>query len=62
MSTDFASHRTFKTDGINSVLFIQERVIMANCDKRHTVNISSLDEGEDANEEKLSFLRITLLF
>ncbi len=48
------NERTFKTgQGINSVLFIQEHVIMAQCAKRSTVNVSSLDEGKSSRSNTL---------
>ncbi len=47
---DIFCTRTFETDRINSVLFIGERVIMANCDKRSTADISSLDKGKCLDE------------
>ncbi len=38
------SFRLFNTKGINSVMFIQEQVIMAKCAKRGTATIGSLDD------------------
>ncbi len=35
----------FDTTDKNSMLFIGERIIMAQCSKRSTVNVSSLDVG-----------------
>ncbi len=43
------NEKTFKTEGINSVLFIEEHLIMAGCNRRSTVNISNLDEGREAS-------------
>ncbi|TRY79645.1 hypothetical protein TCAL_12607 [Tigriopus californicus] len=42
--------RMFSTLLKNSMLFIGERVIMAECSKRSTVNVSSLDEGDTRSE------------
>ena len=37
--------KDFQTRDKNSIMFIGERVIMAQCAKRSTLNISSLDQG-----------------
>ena len=36
--------KTFNTKGINSILFSGETVVMANCKRRSTVDVTSLDD------------------
>lgn len=53
--------KMFQTTGKNSVLFIGERVIMARCAKRHTVNVSDLDYGKNFSGIFNGFLTIGVI-